>query len=200
MKCMSKNIENEKRLMLDEEQYELLMKDFMDDKYSRVFHQINYYFDDENLSLRNNHIVLRIRSINLSKYELTVKIKGKEGKGDLEINIPLSEKEVNDFLNNPHFDNKEIVEAIKSVTNKPIKLITSLETHRLECPKEDHLVVIDKNHYSGITDYNLEIEAGSMEDATKYILHYAKKYHLTYQENYLSKSRRAINRALNIKN
>ena len=192
---MNKNIENEKRLMLTLEQYALLMKDFVQLETSSIFNQVNYYFDDEDLSLRDHHIVLRIRSINDNKYELTAKIKGENG--DTELNYPFSKEEVDAFILNPTFSDSLLNETIEKVTTKPVKLITSLETRRLECQKEDHLVVIDKNHYSDVTDYNLEIEASSIEDATKYILYYAKKYHLTYDENYQSKSRRAINRALN---
>ena len=194
---MNKNIENEKRLMLTLEQYEILMKDFIQIQGSVIFDQVNYYFDDEDLSLRDHHIVLRIRSINNNQYELTAKIKGDNG--DTELNYPLSKEEVDTFISNPTFDDNLLKETIENVTSKPVRLITSLETRRLECQKEDHLVVIDKNHYSDVTDYNLEVEASSIEDASKYILYYASKYHLTYDENYLSKSRRAINRAINKK-
>lgn len=183
--------------MLTLEQYEILMKDFIQIQGSVIFDQVNYYFDDEDLSLRDHHIVLRIRSINNNQYELTAKIKGDNG--DTELNYPLSKEEVDTFISNPTFDDNLLKETIENVTSKPVKLITSLETRRLECQKEDHLVVIDKNHYSDVTDYNLEIEASSIEDASKYILYYTSKYHLTYDENYLSKSRRAINRALNKK-
>ena len=197
---MDKNNENEKRLMLTKEQYDLLMSDFSKEESSILLNQINYYFDDEDLSLRNHHIVLRIRNIDNDKYELTAKIKGKNNEGDLELNYPLNESEVNELIANPHFNYQELKEIIERTTTKPIKYITSLKTIRLECQKEDHLVVIDKNFYSDVIDYNLEVEASSIEAATKYILYYQDKYHLTYDDNYLSKSRRAINKALNKNN
>lgn len=195
---MNKNIENEKRLMLTPEQYLRLMDEFSSYPDSIFIEQINYYFDDEDLSLRNNHMVLRIRVINDNEFELTLKIKGKLNNGDTEINIPLTKEKAENLIKNPIFNEKEIIEEVSKVTSKPIKLITSLKTERLEHPYEDHLVVIDKNYYSDVIDFDLEIEAKSVVDATNYIFFYARKYNLKYERNYASKSRRAINKALGI--
>ena len=65
---------------------------------------------------------------------------------------------------------------------------------RLEIEKDNYLLVIDKNVYNDITDYNLEIEANdSIESAKKILSDYIKKFNLThYNEKYVGKAHRAI--------
>lgn len=193
---MNKDIEFEERLMLNKEQYEELMRLYSSSKDASIISQINYYFDDEDLSLRNAHKVLRIRVINNAKYELTMKIKGDNG--DIELNNYLDKNTCDNIIQTLEFNNPSIEEEIKKVTNKNIKLITSLKTTRLEVKFPTHLLVIDVNYYNDVMDYDLEVEASSKDDALKYILEYASKYSLTYKKHYMSKSRRAINKALGI--
>lgn len=193
---MNKDIEFEERLMLSKEQYEELMRLYSSSKDASIISQINYYFDDEDLSLRNAHKVLRIRVINNLKYELTMKIKGDNG--DIELNNYLDKNTCDNIIQTLEFNNPSVEEEIKKVTNKNIKLITSLKTTRLEVKFPTHLLVIDVNYYNDVIDYDLEVEASSKDDALKYILEYAYKYSLTYKKHYMSKSRRAINKALGI--
>ena len=59
--------------------------------------------------------------------------------------------------------------------------------------------MLDKNNYANREDYNIEIESNISKDHAKRILfEYKEKYSFSYQENYLSKSRRAINEYLKI--
>ncbi|MCR4879724.1 MAG: CYTH domain-containing protein [Bacilli bacterium] len=193
---MSKNIEMEKRVMLSLAQYEELKK-YASNFSNRVESLlVNHYFDTDDLALRNNHLMLRIRNINEKDYEVTLKVKGKNG--DLEINKPVLKKEVDHLIKHFDFDNKAINKRILKVTDKEVKYLTSLKTERVEIQFEDYLFVLDKNYYSDVVDYNLEIEAHSIEDAKKYIKKYCDEFNMQYSKEYKSKSRRAINKALGL--
>lgn len=193
---MSKNIEIEKRVMLTEEQYNDLLRYALTYKSRKEMVLVNHYFDDEDLSLRNAHHMLRIRSINDDECELTLKVKG--DKGDLEINEPLNKYEVDNLIRKLVIDNEEINNIIKNDTNKKIKYITSLKTKRIEIKFDNYLFVLDKNYYSDIIDYDLEIESSNLDVAEETIKKYCSEFHLQYSSSYKSKSRRAINKALNI--
>ena len=193
---MSKIIEIEKRVMLNKEQYLNLFHYASSYKNRREITLINYYFDDEDLSLRNAHHMLRIRSINNDEYELTLKVKGDNG--DLEINEPINKIDVDKMLKNLVINNKEITNIIKKDTSKEIKYITSLKTERIEIVFDNYLFVLDKNYYSDVIDYDLEIESNDIKVAEVTIKKYCSEFHLQYSSSYKSKSRRAINKALNI--
>ena len=192
---MSKNIEIEKRVMLTKEQYDSLFHYASKYEYQKL-DLINHYFDDENLALRNAHYMLRIRNINAKDYELTLKIKGENG--DLEINEPINKKEVKSLIDKCELKDGEIKNQILKVTSKDIRYITSLETERIEIKFDNYLFVLDKNKYSDITDYNLEIEASDIDVANEVIKKYCTEFNVQYSREYKSKSRRAINYALGI--
>lgn len=191
---MNENIENEERVMINMEQYNQLKSDYISKINSTHFLLINYYFDDDNLSLKKAHRTLRIRSINDNEYELTLKIK--RDNGDKEINIPLSLDEVNQIINSTILDNPIINKELEDVPHKEIKYITSLKTDRIEVKYDSHLLVIDKNEYGDVIDYDIEVEAHNKKEALSFILEYCDKYHLNYSTKYIGKSHRAINEAL----
>ena len=74
------------------------------------------------------------------------------------------------------------------------KVITTLFNRRLEIEFDDHLLVIDKNTYSDIVDYNLEIETkDNIESAQKHLKEYIEKFHLSLiNQKYQGKATRAI--------
>ena len=175
-----RNIECEERVMLTFEQYQTLIGVYMMKDPSFEYSEIeNIYLDDKDLSIKKSHKMLRIRNIN-GKEELTLKIKGDNG--DIEINETLE--------NHPEID--------KALDNRfnDFHPITKLRTKRLEAKMDGYLVVIDMNEYCGIIDYDLEIEAPTIEKARQEIFVICEKYHIKYDENYKSKSHRAIKAAL----
>ncbi len=171
-----RNIEYEERVIISFEQYRKVLAYYVA-KYPdyRILDIENTYFDDEQLSLKNSHKVLRLRKTN-GEYELTLKVKGEDG--DLEINeTPTSHKEIDKALNN-EFDK--------------YKPIAKLATSRIEIDIDDYLFVLDMNKYNGIIDYNIEIEASSKEKALSIIMDICKSFDLEYKKDYRSKSSRAI--------
>ena len=172
-----RSLECEKRAMLTFAQYQRILADYVAlyPKYEMIDIE-NIYFEDDRFSLRKNHSILRKRIINNKNEELTLKIKG--NKGDIEINEtmdfhPEIDKELNNKFNNYH-------------------PITSLKTKRIEIKIEDYLLVIDQNFYNGIIDYDIEIEASSIDKAEKAILEICQKYDIEYKKDYPSKTFRAI--------
>ena len=172
-----KNIECEDRVMVTFDQYRRLLAHFVArDPHFHILEIENTYLDDDKLSLKNSHRVLRIRKSN-NEIELTLKIKGENG--DLEINeTPEKHPEIDKMLNN-EFDKYHP--------------IAKLNTSRVEVRIDDYLVVLDMNKYNGIIDYDLEVEANTLKKAKKVVKSICHSFGLKYKKDYHSKSSRAIN-------
>ena len=192
--------EFECRVMLTVEEYMNIVSFYMKLYPEQHFLQnTNIYFDSDDLFLRQKHITLRVRTINDVKCELTAKIKGE--KGDQEINDDLSFKEMDALLNESKFPEGNVKNYLLSLSY-PLSAyhqIVTLYNRRLEIKYDDHLLVIDKNNYNDIVDYNLEIETEKDIELSKQILEkYIKKFNLSlHKQKYMGKATRAI---MSIKN
>ena len=191
--------EFECRIMLTENEYFEIVSFYLKQYPNHHFLQnVNVYFDNDDLFLRNKHITLRARTINDLNCELTLKVKGDNG--DTEINDPLTIKEADLLLNNNVFPEGNVKNYLLSL-ERPLSdyhQITTLYNRRLEIAYPDHLLVIDKNTYGDVVDYNIEVESKiGIEHAKEMLKHYAQQFNLTLsKEKYLGKARRAINQAL----
>lgn len=171
-----KNLECEERVMITFEQYQALLAAYVAiDPNFKILNIENTYLDDDDLSIRKSHRMLRKRSTN-GEIELTLKIKKDDG--EIEINEtmehhPEIDKELNGLFDRCH-------------------PIASLRTNRVEAKENDYLVVIDQNIYNGIIDYDLEVEASSMKNAKDAILKICERFNLDYKKGYTSKSSRAF--------
>ena len=190
--------EFESRIMLTEEEY-LNIVSFYIKQYpeSHFLQNTNIYFDSNDLFLKNHHITLRVRTVNDIKCELTLKIKGSNG--DQEINDDLSKKEEDLLIRHHVFPNGHVKNYLLSLSY-PLSnyhIITTLYNRRLEIQFTDHLLVIDKNQYGYVVDYNLEIEAEkSIKVAEKLLGDYIKKFQLSlHKQKYVGKAHRAIDAA-----
>ena len=187
------NMEYEARVMITENQYSLVKDFYLKTNLER--HQlvnINYYYDDDKLTITNNSHVLRLRAIDDSKYELTLKIKGENG--DIEINKPLTSFEIRDIQNQVNVSDEDIIKQLKSINVDlaNLKLIAKLKTERIEVVLINSLLVIDKNYYSDKIDFNLEVESISKSDAVALLKEICEQFDIEYKKDYISKSRRAI--------
>ncbi len=188
---MDRNIEKEERAMISESTYQTMVNELCN--HIAPFKQTNFYFDTKDLSLLSKHIVIRIRIIDSKKYELTCKIKGIDG--DQEYNYLLSKDQYNFYLKQKKIESFQLPGGEELID---LYYIVDLSTIRYEIKYDDYLLVIDKNQYDGVVDYNIEIESDiSKEHAKKVLFEYKEKYGFTYDINYISKSRRAINKYLN---
>ena len=192
---MSLNIECEDRVMISESNYYDILTPLLRRSNEHPFIlQTNIYIDTADHYIKNHIGVLRIRVIQPLNIELTLKIKDKDG--DKEYNEPIL------FQNYQLFKEKNILPEgeIKQLLTQILKTsdltsvlspITTLDTRRYEEKIDDYLLVLDKNSYNGIEDYNLEVEAISVERAKEVMQKYCKEYGIEYKPC-KSKSRRAL--------
>ena len=190
--------EYEARLMITEEQYFFMVTYYMNIYPNKHFLQnTNYYFDTDNLDLRSQHMTLRLRTINDVTCELTLKIKGENG--DTEINDSPNGKEAELLINNNIFPYGEVRNRLMLLpyTLDKYHNVATLYNRRLEIPFDDYLLVIDKNTYGDVIDYNLEIESRiGINHAKEVLKEYIAKFNLTVsKEKYRGKARRAIDEA-----
>lgn len=187
--------EFESRLMLTESEYFAIVSHFMRLHPDKQFlKNVNIYFDTEELYLRKHHHNLRVRIINDAKCELTMKIS--RPNGDDEINDLLTKKDADALLKEGKFPEGNVKQYLLTLPYHldSYKEITTLNNIRLEIENDDHLLIIDKNSYSDIVDYNLEVEAkDSMETANKRMREYMKQFNIAEPtQKYVGKSHRAI--------
>ena len=187
--------EFETRIMLTDDEYLSIVSFYMKMYPNKQFIQnINIYYDSDDLYLRKSGITLRMRIINDVSSELTVKIKGENG--DLEINDALNLAQYNLLKNSNIFPDGEVRKYLSTLpySINDYKPVATLYNRRLEIENEDHLLVIDKNTYSDIIDYNLEIETkDNIQSAQKYLKEYIEKFHLSLlKQKYKGKATRAI--------
>ena len=191
--------EYESRIMLTESEYFEIVSHFMRLYPNKHFlKNVNIYFDTDDLYLRQNHITLRIRIINDVHCELTLKKSGNNG--DDEINDIINLAQADAIIKNSYFPEGSVKAYLISLpyTLNNYKQITTLTNLRLEIENEDHLLVIDKNTYGDIVDYNLEIEANdSIENAKSLLNAYILQFNLANRgQKYVGKAHRAIMAAI----
>lgn len=184
---MSQELEFEARIMLRKEEYETLKE-----KYASFEEklQTNYYFDTENKELKNKNTILRLRIVENTKNELTIKTKSVNFAK--EINEKISYLEVILLLEKAIIENQNVLNSIsKKISNvNTLKLIGKLSTKRIFVHCNEFDLFLDKNYYEGRVDYDLEIESDSKENAEKYLNMFIEKYHLKKGDKYIPKSGR----------
>lgn len=179
------SFEYEERCMINETVYYDLLEHYSNYPYQDL-NISNTYYDCPSKLLTSSGMVLRKRNTN-GLFEITLKIKCKDY--DKEINHPLkSDEQLKKSLNNNMIS--ELNKLDVEIEN--LNVVGKILVKRREVQLEDCLLVIDFNQYSGINDYNIEIEASSREKAKTILDQIIKKYGIVYDTDYLSKSRRAI--------
>lgn len=132
-------LEYEKKILLNEQEYEYLYKQLYSQANTRK--QINFYYDTDDYQMTNKGITCRIREKN-GIYTTTVKNHGIDEYYSIE----------NPVITSNMFDDCLFISS-------GLKLHGILVTHRcIFNPIPDIEIVIDKNEYLGCVDYELEIE------------------------------------------
>ena len=171
-------IEYEERVLISKNDYEKVIADVkLSGKKLSYLNIENIYLDNEQKTIRNHRWMLRIRTTNNKDEELTLKIKNSDN----------STIEINETLDSHPEIEKQLGQSLKDY-----KEVTRLKTDRIEIQYEDYLLVIDKNDYSGIVDFDLEIESDNQAKSKKIIEFYCEKYGLLYDSHYKTKSHRAF--------
>lgn len=171
-------VEYEERVLISESDYQQVIKDIKEKGLTMESLLIlNIYLDNKNEDIYKNGQMLRIRTTNGKNEELTLKIRNQDG----------STREINETLKSHPIIDKELKGNFNDYHQ-----VTRLTTERIEVRYDDYLLVIDKNTYGDVVDYDLEIEANSQQKAINLIEKYCILYDLTYDPHYKVKSRRAI--------
>ena len=183
---MSQNLEIEAKSMLDESNYLKLIEGHKKDCYI----QINYYIDTMHFDVHEKKLGLRIR-LKDGKYELTLKIRQEEGK--LEINQNITKSDYLTFRESNIFPKGEVKDALvkQKINIEKLHIFTELKTTRLDVSYKTSLISIDKSEFNGIVDYEIECEDKSMEVAKTNLIEYLNKNEVPFNENFVSKLRRA---------
>ena len=159
---MSNAIEIEAKALVKEGDYKKLVARF---KGNRSYTQTNYYIDNDEGLLRKEGVALRIREKE-GLYEMTLKTPLSEGL--LEKNCAWSKERFDEFLKKGVFPEGDIKRFLTmlDINVNDLKILTSLTTKRIDVDYEGGKLSLDENHYSGLTDFEIELEHNSMVDAT----------------------------------
>ena len=187
------NLEYEARAMLSEQEYSTIKNEYLC-KYENVTFLVNEnaYFDTPDLFLTDHHMVLRVRTIDESKKELTLKIQRQDV--CIEINHNLTLEEEKELFENGRIPNQPIRGMLldSGVRLRDIKYITTLKTERIEIEIDKYLFVLDKNYYRNKVDYNIEVESTSEIEAKRILKEILDSFGIEYRTNYINKAKRAI--------
>lgn len=186
---MSTNIEIEVKALLNRQDYEKVLEYFKNEQKSAI-EQVNYYIDTKNSDLRRHEISLRIRKLN--GYMMTLKTPLSEGL--LEKNQLISEEAFNNFIEQGVFPDGPISEFIQRLYIEPTSLLplAHLTTIRYNIPYNGYLLAVDKNSYGDVVDYEIEMEASSVEKARLNLGEVCEKVGIDFIENRVSKQKRAL--------
>ncbi len=158
---MANAIEIEAKALVSQADYKKLAKKFS--AYPR-YTQTNYYIDSESRILVKDDIALRIRQKG-ERYELTLKTPLSEGR--LEKNTVISEADFVAYRDHGTFPKGDISRFLTMLgfNISELRILTSLTTDRIDVEYKGGLLSIDRNTYSGETDYEVELEYNNMDGA-----------------------------------
>ncbi len=157
---MKQEIEIEYKMLLSLDSFNTILKTLPFP--NKPIKQTNYYFETKEHTLQENNCALRIREI---ENDFIVTLKEPHPDGILETHDIISKKSAQQALENKGLDaaNCEKQLAKKNIKLSDVNYVGELKTERYEFKKNALIYVLDKSHYNGLTDYELEIEAQDHE-------------------------------------
>lgn len=189
---MGSNIEIEAKVLINKDEYESVIEHLQLDKYRRL-QQTNYYIDTRNHDIKKNGFALRVREKN-EEFELTLKTPLSEGL--LEKNESISWRVFEELKEKNIFPDGGIKKflAILGIDVNDLRIITSLTTDRIQMNYQNAILAVDKNSYSQIVDYELEVESTSILGAQETLKRILEECGIKdFSFNLISKQSRALN-------
>jgi uncharacterized protein YjbK len=185
---MSNAIEIEAKVLLTKHDYEKLVTLY---RGFGAYTQTNYYVDDDKATLRKEGIALRVREKN-GLYEMT--LKAPLSQGLLEKNCTWTKGTFETFQRSNVFPTGDIKRFLTmlDIDTEILKIKTALTTKRIDVPYEGGKLSIDENHYSGITDYEVELEYNNEDDAQKKLKELLEANAIPFKLNKKTKVARAF--------
>ena len=188
---MSNAIEIEAKAMVGKDEYERLVRLFPS---CPRYLQTNYYIDTDNRDLAKSGIALRIRE-KAGMFEFTLKTPLSQGK--LEKSEPISFNDFAAFRDFGVFPKNDLHRFLLMLDFKieDLKILASLSTERLDIEYEGGKISVDKNTYSGNTDYEVEFEYNNLAGAEKILFAFLDENKIAYTPTDISKHQRALKAA-----
>ena len=185
---MSNAIEIEAKVLVSQDDYRKMANAFPG---SIRYTQTNYYIDNEERILAKEGIALRIRERD-GHYEMTLKTPLSQGL--LEKNENITADEFVAFRDQGKFPESDLVRFLTmlDIDVKSLKILTSLKTDRIDVNYMDGLLSIDRNVYSGITDYEIEFEYNNEKGAEEVLANLLKEHGIPVKFNPATKVHRAM--------
>lgn len=178
---MNKNIEKEYKILVSEDQFYTLLKEYPQAVFKE---QINTYYDTEDFMIRKAHGAMRIRYID-NIYIFTLKMHSPEGLLEFEKEVAQNDVAM--------FEIPEIKELLESYQLRgPFHRITELKTQRAMIETGLAELCFDISDYNGIRDFEIEYEYKKAHDGRTIFNDILSKVGLTYIENCSSKIKRAM--------
>ncbi|TGB05210.1 CYTH domain-containing protein [Halobacillus salinus] len=164
---MTQEIEIEFKNLLMEEEYNKVYQ-YLPFKSVELIEQTNYYFETEDLLLKQRGAALRIRKKN-DQWTLTLKQPHEEGL--LETHDSLTDQEANLWIQNQFVEKPETSRQLNElgIAISDLNYLGSLTTRRKELEYNGSLVVLDHSLYYDQEDYELEVEAPSKQEGLSVI-------------------------------
>lgn len=186
---MSTNIEIEVKVLLEKDDFAKVLERMETEKSKRLT-QTNHYIDSDTFALRRYGMALRIRET--EDFVLTLKTPLAEGL--LEKNQSISWKEYEVFLAKSVFPEGPIAHFLESLGIRvdTLRILTSLTTVRTVIHYKDGILSLDENTYDDYHDFELEMEANSIGDATSLLQEVCETCRVPFILNTRSKQARAM--------
>ena len=127
---------------------------------------LNYYIDTENLDLRKNTLLLRIR---VTAGEQMMTLKAPTEKGILEFNAEV-DYDLSTARKMSHDDLPEIIThelKTRNIDVDDLIIYGSLTTERFETGYKDGLLVLDQSSFLGTQDFEIEYEVTDYDQGEK---------------------------------
>ena len=173
---MSTNLEIEFKNMLDESEYQELLKCFSIQE-EQIWTQKNVYFDTPSFDLKKNQAALRVRIKN-NTYELTLKTKAEVGL--LETDQLITKADYKTLKHDCQLVKGPVYETLINlgIDVNQLRVITDLTTKRAEVPYENGLLVLDKSFYGEVIDFELEYEVNDYNEGLNAFHELLNKHHI----------------------
>ncbi len=148
------NIEHEQKGLITEKEFNDLLKC---NDVSHIIEQANYYFETDDDALFQQGAALRVR-IKPDFAELTVKQKynGSNKEYNFPLSIEIAEQIINDGLIPDTI-------ALPISLNAPLTKQLVIKTARHHIAFNKHVIEIDKTSFNDVIDFEIEVEAESLE-------------------------------------
>ncbi|MCA0969576.1 CYTH domain-containing protein [Halobacillus litoralis] len=164
---MAQEIEIEFKNLLTEEEYHKLYH-FLPFKSVELIDQTNYYFETDDMSLKQQGAALRIRK---KSNQWTLTLKQPHPEGLLETHDALTDQEANLWIQNRMVEKPETTKQLTDlgVNTSDLVYLGSLTTRRKELEYKGATIVLDHSLYYDQEDYELEVEASSKDQGLSVI-------------------------------